>query len=126
MLNLMHGFVKQGIDIDLVLVKRKGHTYLRCRQGTDNNLGDQRLLLLPALVATCDGERPPVLLSVMEDTSIGLGRAGVTTRVVVNIQTAISPSLKYNSIEKAIDTPTSAGSTLGLSQLSQYPKVAEV
>jgi len=71
MLNLMHGFVKQR-NIDLVLVKGKGRTYLcGAVKGTDNKFRRSATVAK----SSCPGsylrrERPPVLLSVMEDTSI--------------------------------------------------------
>jgi len=82
------------------------------------NLEDQRLLLsLPALVAT-HGNDLSVLLSVMEDTSIV---ALWSRKLAPPGGREYRPFWSLNITQLKSD-PTSAGSTLGLSQLSQYPK----
>ena len=111
MLNLMHGFVKQGIDVDLVLVKAEGPYLSQVPpQVRIVNLAGQRLLLsLPGLVRYLRRERPCVLLSVMEDTNIvalwSRRLAAVTTRVVVNVQNTISQESQNTTQLKRRLTP---------------------
>ncbi|MBV9389140.1 MAG: glycosyltransferase [Chroococcidiopsidaceae cyanobacterium CP_BM_ER_R8_30] len=96
MVNLACGFVKQGLDVDLVLMKLEGpYLSLVSPEVRVVNLEGKRLLLsIAALVRYLQRERPRTLLSSLEDTNIvalwANRLAGVSTRIVVNVQNTLS------------------------------------
>ncbi len=96
MLNLAGGFVEQGLEVDLVLVKAEGsllsevHPKVRVV-----NLGCQRLLLsIPAMIRYLQQQQPTALLSALEDTNLvalwARQLAGVSTRIVVSVHNNLS------------------------------------
>lgn len=96
MANLASGFAKQGLIVDLVLVKQEGpYLSLISPEVRIVNLKTQRLLLtIPALVRYLQQERPKALLSSLEDTNIvaiwARRLAAVPTRLGVNVQNNLS------------------------------------
>ena len=96
MVNLANGFAKQGLIVDLVLVKQEGpYLSLISPEVRIVTLGTRRLLLsVFALVRYLQQEQPKALLSSLEDTNIvatwARRLAKVTTRLVVNVQNTLS------------------------------------
>lgn len=100
MLNLARGFSKQGIQVDLVLLRVEG-AYLSQVPPEVRvvDLGGRRLWQsLPALARYLQQEQPPVLLSTLDDTNIAAlwvrQLVGCKTRLVVNVQNTISQDAK--------------------------------
>jgi glycosyltransferase involved in cell wall biosynthesis len=100
MFNLICGFSAEGIQVDLLLLRVEG-TYLSQLPPDVRvvNLGGGKLWQCwPALVRYLWQEKPPVLLSTLDDTNIAalLARqlAGRQTRLVVNVQNTISQDAK--------------------------------
>ncbi|MEC4986866.1 MAG: glycosyltransferase [Oscillatoria sp. PMC 1068.18] len=96
MLNLAYGFQKNGIEVDLILVKAEG-SYLS--QIPENikviNLHKKRLpLSLPTLIEYLKKERPVALFSALEDTNIVALMAkllsGVSTQLIVTVHNTLS------------------------------------
>lgn len=96
MLNLAFSCVRQGISVDLVLVKAEGPYLAQVPPEVRLvNLGCQRLLLsLPALIGYLRRERPAAILSASNDVNVMLlwskRLAGVSTRVVVTVHNTLS------------------------------------
>lgn len=100
MLNLARGFSEQGIQVDLVLLRVEG-AYLSQLPPEVRviDLGGKRLWQsLPALAKYLREEKPPVMLSTLDDTNIAAlwvrRLAGSNTRLVVNVQNTISQDAK--------------------------------
>jgi glycosyltransferase involved in cell wall biosynthesis len=96
MINLACGFAEQGLNVDLVLVKAEG-PYLSQLSSKVRvvKLETSRLLLsIPALVHYLKQQRPPVLISALEDTNIvalwARDLARVSTRVIVTVHNHLS------------------------------------
>lgn len=96
MINLASGFAEQGLKVDLVLVKAEG-PYLSQLSPKVRvvKLESSRLILsLPSLVSYLKQERPPVLISALEDTNFvalcAKKIAGVSTKVVVTVHNHLS------------------------------------
>jgi glycosyltransferase involved in cell wall biosynthesis len=99
-LNLARGFVQQGIQVDLVLLRAEG-PYLSQLPPEVRviDLGGGRLWqCFPALVRYLQQEQPPVMLSTLDDTNIAAIWArrlsGSKTWLVVNVQNTISQDAK--------------------------------
>ncbi|MBZ8179103.1 glycosyltransferase [Oscillatoria salina] len=96
MLNLAEGFCKNGLGVDLILVKREGSYLTQIPANVKViNLEKKRLLQsLPALVNYLKKERPLAVLSALEDTNlVALGAkffSGVSTQVVVTVHNTLS------------------------------------
>jgi glycosyltransferase involved in cell wall biosynthesis len=96
MINLARGFAEQGLKVDLVLVKPEG-PYLsqlspKVRVIT---LESSRLILsLRSLIRYLKREKPPVLISALEDTNIvalcARNLARVSTKVIVTVHNHLS------------------------------------
>lgn len=100
MLNLARGFSEQGIQVDLVLLRVEG-AYLSQVPSEVRiiDLGGRRLWQsLPALAHYLQQEKPPVLLSTLDDTNIAAlwvrQLVSRKTRLVVNVQNTISQDAK--------------------------------
>jgi glycosyltransferase involved in cell wall biosynthesis len=96
MVNLARGFSQRGIPVDLVLLRVEG-AYLDQVPPEVRivDLGGRRLIAsLPTLVRYLQRERPAVLLSSLEEVTLAAlwsrAIAGVSTRLVVNVQNTIS------------------------------------
>lgn len=96
MINLAYGFAEQGLNVDLVLVKPEG-PYLSQISSKVRviKLERSRLILsLPSLVSYLKREKPPVLISALEDTNIialcAKKLANVSTKVVVTVHNHLS------------------------------------
>jgi glycosyltransferase involved in cell wall biosynthesis len=96
MINLARGFAEQGLKVDLVLVKPEG-PYLSQLSPKVRviKLESSRLILsLPSLVRYLKQEKPPVLISALEDTNIvalwARNLASVSTKVVVTVHNHLS------------------------------------
>jgi len=104
MLYLARGFVEQGLNVDLVLVKKEGPYLSSIPPGVRVvDLGASRLLLsIPALIRYLQQNKPTALLSAMEDINVAAlwarRIAGVSTRVVVTVHNTLSQE-SQNSIE---------------------------
>jgi glycosyltransferase involved in cell wall biosynthesis len=100
MLNLMHGFVQRGLSIDLVLLRREGAYLDRLPPEVRViDLGGGKLWQsLPALASYLRQNRPPVMLSCLDDINIAAvwmkQLTGVETRLVANVQNTISQEAK--------------------------------
>lgn len=100
MFNLARSFSQQGIDVDLVLLRVEGPYLSQVPPEVRVvNLGGRRLLFsLNALIRYLRQEQPTVLLSTLDDTNIAAvwtrHLAGVSTRLVVNVQNTISQDAK--------------------------------
>ncbi len=96
LVNLIRGFVQQGLSIDLVLVKAKGpFLSLIPPEVRIIDLGVNRLVLsIPGLVKYLRENKPKALLSAMQDINLvalwARRLAGVSTRVVVSVHNTIS------------------------------------
>jgi glycosyltransferase involved in cell wall biosynthesis len=96
MLNLARGFAEQGLKVDLVLVKAEGPYLSNLPQSVRVvKLESSRLLVsISALVRYIKKEKPPVLISALEDTNIiaiwARKLAGISTRVVVTVHNNLS------------------------------------
>lgn len=96
MLNLARGFVEQGLEVDLVLVKAEGPYLSAIPPGVRVvDLGGKRLLLsLPAIIRYLQQKRPVALLSALEDANLVAlwtrRLSGVSTRVVVSVHNTLS------------------------------------
>ncbi len=96
MLNLACGFAKQGLKVDLVLVQAEGPylSQISPEVRIVNLEGSRLLMSLPLLVRYLKREHPVVLISTLEDTNMvalwAKRFAGVSTRVVVTVQTNLS------------------------------------
>nr|WP_275994100.1 glycosyltransferase [Argonema antarcticum] len=103
MLYLARGFVEQGLNVDLVLVKKEGPYLSSIPPGVRVvDLGASRLLLsIPALIRYLQQNKPTALLSAMEDINVAAlwarRIAGVSTRVVVTVHNTLSQE-SQNSI----------------------------
>jgi glycosyltransferase involved in cell wall biosynthesis len=96
MLNIARGFAEQGFRVDLILVKAEG-PYLSQLPPKVRvvKLESSRLIQsLPSLVRYLKQERPPVLISALEDTNIvalwARRLAGVSTQVIVTVHNHLS------------------------------------
>lgn len=100
MFNLARSFSNRGIDVDLVLLRLEGPYLSQVPPEVRVvNLGGRRLLFsLNALTRYLRQEQPTILLSTLDDTNIAAAwtrrLAGVTTRLVVNVQNTISQDAK--------------------------------
>ncbi|NER52747.1 MAG: glycosyltransferase [Symploca sp. SIO1A3] len=96
LVNLIRGFVQQGLSIDLVLVKAKGpFLSLIPPEVRIIDLGVNRLVLsIPGLVNYLRENKPKALLSAMQDINLvalwARRLAGVSTRIVVSVHNTIS------------------------------------
>ena len=96
MLHLAHGFVKQGLDVELVLVNMEGSYISQIPQGIKVvHLGNKKLLQsLPALIKYLRQSQPKTLLSALEDTNIVALLAkvisGVDTQSIVTVHNNLS------------------------------------
>jgi glycosyltransferase involved in cell wall biosynthesis len=106
MFNLACGFSALGIQVDLLLLRNEG-TYLSQLPAEIRvvNLGGGKLWqCFPALVRYLRQEKPPVMLSTLDDTNIAalLARrlAGYPPRLVVNVQNTISQDAKNAAVLK--------------------------
>jgi len=96
LVNLIRGFIEQGLSIDLVLVKAKGpFLSLIPPEVRIVDLGANRLLFsIPGLVNYLRQNQPQALLSAMHDINLvalwARRLAGVSTRVVVSVHNTIS------------------------------------
>jgi glycosyltransferase involved in cell wall biosynthesis len=103
MVNLMNGLVRQGIPVDLILVKREGpFVPLVDPQVNIIDFGGKRLFAsISDLVSYLKQEQPQALLSSLEDTNVvaiaAKHLAHVTTKVVVNVQNTVSQEFRYGS-----------------------------
>lgn len=103
MVNLMNGLVRQGIPVDLILVKREGpFVPLVDPQINMIDFGGKRLVAsISDLANYLKRERPKALLSSLEDTNViaiaAKHLARVTTKVVVNVQNTVSQEFRYGS-----------------------------
>ncbi|BAU62811.1 Glycosyl transferase, group 1 [Stanieria sp. NIES-3757] len=103
MVNLMNGLVRQGIPVDLILVKREGpFVPLVDPQINMIDFGGKRLLAsIRDLVNYLKREQPKALLSSLEDTNViaiaAKHLARVTTKVVVNVQNTVSQEFRYGT-----------------------------
>lgn len=101
MLNLAQGFVEQGINVDLVLVKAEGPYLNQIPAGVRViNLQGQRLLSsLPALVRYLQQHQPVTLISALEDTNLialwARSLAQVSTQIVVTVHNTLSREAKH-------------------------------
>ena len=109
LVNLAHGFVAEGLSIDLVVVKAEGSFLsLMPPEVRVVNLGAKRLLLsIPGLVQYLQQNKPQALLSAMENINVValLSRqlAGVSTRVVVSVHNTLSQeSRKTTQLTKRV------------------------
>lgn len=101
MFNLACGFSAQGIPVDLLLLRAEG-IYLSQLPAAVRlvNLGGGKLWqCFPALVRYLQYEKPPVMLSTLDDTNLAAIVArqfvGRQTRLVVNVQNTISEDAKH-------------------------------
>ena len=100
MLNLARGFSEQGIQVDLVLLRVEGDYLSQLSPEVRIiDLGGRRLWQsLPALARYLKKEKPPVMLSTLDDTNIAAlcvrRLIGSKTRLVVNVQNTISQDTK--------------------------------
>lgn len=94
--NLIRGFVEQGLNVDLVLVRAEGpFLSLIPPEVRVVNLGYKRLLLsMPAFVGYLHQAQPTTVLTAFEDTNLialwSRKLAGVSTRVVVSVHNTLS------------------------------------
>ena len=96
MLNRAHGFLTQGMEVDLILVKAEG-PYLSQLSSKINlvKLKSSRLLFsLPALIRYLKQTKPSVLLSALEDTNIiallAKKFSGVSSKIIVTVHNHLS------------------------------------
>lgn len=96
MINLARGFLEQGLEVDLVLVKAEG-PYLAQLPSRIKviTLNSSRLIFsLPALISYLKKARPSVLISALEDTNLAAlwarKLANVSTRVIVTVHNNLS------------------------------------
>jgi len=100
MVNLAHGFVERGLQVDLVLAKAEGPYLSQVPQSVwVVDLKSKRVLYsLPGLVRYLRREQPKALLSAMDHANVvalwAKRLAGVPTRVVVSVRTTISIAAK--------------------------------
>jgi len=100
MVNLAHGFVERGLQVDLVLAKAEGPYLSQVPQSVwAVDLKSKRVLYsLPSLVRYLRRERPKALLSAIDHANVvalwAKKLAGVPTRVVVSVRTTISIAAK--------------------------------
>ncbi len=96
LINLIRGFVEQGLNVDLVLVRAEGSFLsLIPPEVRVVELGATRLIQsIPALVRYLKENRPTAMLSAMEDINIvalwSKALAGVSTRLVVSVHSTLS------------------------------------
>ncbi|MEW6491811.1 MAG: glycosyltransferase [Cyanobacteriota bacterium] len=111
MINLARGFGEQGLKVDLVLVKAEGPYLSQLSQKVRVvKLDSSRLILsLPPLVRYLKQEKPPVLISALEDTNMvalwAKKLAGVSTQVVVTVHNHLSREAKNSTTLKRRLTP---------------------
>ncbi|MCU0549922.1 MAG: glycosyltransferase [Leptolyngbya sp. Prado105] len=96
MLNLARGFSQRGLTVDLVLLRKEG-AYLDLLPSEIKivDLGGGKLWqCLPALANYLRQNRPPVLLSTLDDTNLAAiwmrQLTGGKTRLIVNVQNTLS------------------------------------
>jgi len=100
MVNLAHGFVERGLQVDLVLAKAEGPYLSQVPQSVRVvDLKSKRVLYsLPGLVRYLRRERPKALLSAMDHANVvalwAKRLARVPTRVVVSVHSTISIATK--------------------------------
>jgi glycosyltransferase involved in cell wall biosynthesis len=147
MVNLMNGLVSQGVPVDLILVKREGpFVPLVSPKVNIIDFGGKRLLAsIGNLISYLKQEQPRALLSSLEDTNVvaivAKHLAGVSTRVVVNVQNTVSQEFKHGtSLKKRFAplmvrlfypwsdavVPVSQGVAEDLASLGIPPKLIEV
>jgi glycosyltransferase involved in cell wall biosynthesis len=111
MLNLARGFADQGLKVDLVLVNPEGPYLSQLPEKVRVvKLESSRLILsIPALARYLKQERPPVLISALEDTNMvalwAKRLAGVSTQVVVTVHNHLSREAKNATTLKRRLTP---------------------
>jgi glycosyltransferase involved in cell wall biosynthesis len=111
MINLARGFAEQGLNVDLVLVNPEGPYLSQLPEKVRVvQLESSRLILsLPALVRYLKQERPPVLISALEDTNMvalwAKKLAAVSTQVVVTVHNHLSREAKNATTLKRRLTP---------------------
>lgn len=95
-INLARGFIEQGLNVDLVLVREEGDFLsLVPPEVRVVNLGGKRLISsLPALVRYLQQNKPVAMLSAMQDINLvalwSRRLAGVSTRMVVSVHNTVS------------------------------------
>lgn len=112
MVNLIRGFIQRGLSIDLVLLKREGaYLDLLPPEVRVIDLGGGRLWQrLPELANYLRENRPPVMLSTLDDINIAAlwmrRLTGVDMRLVANVQNTISQEARRSKSLKVRLMPT--------------------
>lgn len=114
LVNLMRGFVEQGLSVDLVLVRAEGSFLsLIPPEVRIVELGATRLIQsIPALIRYLKENRPAALLSAMEDINVvalwSRAISGVSTRLVVSVHSTLSREAQNSTQLKRRIAPTLA------------------
>lgn len=102
-INLARGFVEQGLNVDLVLVREEGSfmSLIPPEVRVVNLEGKRLISSLPALVRYLQQNKPVALLSAMQDINLvalwSRRLAGVSTRVVVSVHNTVSQESQNSS-----------------------------